>query len=64
MGHGACAAACPVGAITLVFGTETRGVNIPYVSPDYETNIKGVFIVGDRGHGAYKERDNSGHKGG
>lgn len=49
MGHGACAAACPVGAITLVFGTETRGVDIPYVSPDYETNIKGVFIVGELG---------------
>ncbi|MCR4287411.1 MAG: 4Fe-4S dicluster domain-containing protein, partial [Deltaproteobacteria bacterium] len=49
VGHGACAAACPVGAITLVFGTETRGVDIPYVSPDYETNIKGVFIVGELG---------------
>lgn len=49
VGHGACAAACPVGAITLVFGTETRGVDIPYVSPDYESNIKGVFIVGELG---------------
>ncbi len=49
VGHGACAAACPVGAITLVFGTETRGVDIPYVTPNYETNIKGVFIVGELG---------------
>jgi thioredoxin reductase (NADPH) len=49
VGHGACAAACPVGAITLVFGTETRGVEIPYVTPKYETNIKGVYIVGELG---------------
>lgn len=49
VGHGACAAACPVGAITLVFGTETRGVDIPYVTPNFETNIPGVFIVGELG---------------
>lgn len=49
IGHGACAAACPVGAITLVFGTSTRGVDIPYVTPNFETNIKGVFIVGELG---------------
>ncbi|MEK6532145.1 MAG: NAD(P)-binding domain-containing protein [Deltaproteobacteria bacterium] len=49
VGHGACAAACPVGAITLVFGTETRGVDIPCVTPNFETNIKGIFIVGELG---------------
>lgn len=49
VGHGACAAACPVGAITLVFGTETRGVDIPYVTPNFETNVKGVFIAGELG---------------
>lgn len=49
IGHGACAAACPVAAITLVFGTETRGVDIPYVSPNFETNIEGVYIVGELG---------------
>src|SRR4030067_144049 len=49
IGHGACASACPVGAIKLVFGTETRGVDIPYVTPDFETNVKGVFIVGELG---------------
>lgn len=49
IGHGACASACPVGAIKLVFGTETRGVDIPYVTPNFETNIKGIFIVGELG---------------
>ncbi|MBI4746186.1 MAG: 4Fe-4S binding protein, partial [Deltaproteobacteria bacterium] len=49
VGHGACAQACPVGAITLVFGTETRGVDIPYVTPNFETNVKGVFIVSELG---------------
>ncbi|OGP25693.1 MAG: 4Fe-4S ferredoxin [Deltaproteobacteria bacterium GWC2_56_8] len=49
VGHGACAEACPVGAIALVFGTETRGVDIPHLTPDFETNIKGIFIAGELG---------------
>lgn len=49
IGHGACAEACPVGAINLVFGTERRGVDIPMVSPDYETNVPGIFIAGELG---------------
>ncbi|TAK53369.1 MAG: ferredoxin family protein, partial [Gammaproteobacteria bacterium] len=39
IGHGACRTACPEGAITLVFGSETRGVTIPLLSPDFETNV-------------------------
>ncbi|MCW8922470.1 MAG: NAD(P)-binding domain-containing protein [Gammaproteobacteria bacterium] len=49
IGHGACAAACPYDAITLVFGTEKRGVDIPLLSPEFETNIPGIFIAGELG---------------
>ena len=49
IGHGACAAACPVEAITLVFGTARRGVEIPYVKPNFETNVDGLFIAGELG---------------
>jgi thioredoxin reductase (NADPH) len=49
IGHGACKTACPVGAITLVFGTATRGVDIPVVKPNFETDVPGVFIAGELG---------------
>lgn len=49
IGHGACAAACPVQALSLVFGTEKRGMDIPNISPDFETNVPGVFIAGELG---------------
>ena len=49
IGHGACKSACPTDAITLVFGTETRGVDIPNVSPNFETNVPGIFIAGELG---------------
>ncbi len=49
IGHGACKLACPFDAITLVFGTEKRGVDIPTVSPTFETNVPGIFIAGELG---------------
>lgn len=49
IGHGACKAVCPVNAITLVFGTARRGVDIPLVNPDFQTNVPGVFIAGELG---------------
>ena len=49
IGHGACKIACPVGAIELVFGTEHRGMDIPQISPNFETNVAGVFIAGELG---------------
>jgi thioredoxin reductase (NADPH) len=49
IGHGACKAVCPVNAITLVFGTSKRGVDIPFINPDFQTNVPGVFIAGELG---------------
>jgi thioredoxin reductase (NADPH) len=49
IGHGACLSACPVDAIKLVFGTEKRGVDIPSVGPNFETNVEGIFIAGELG---------------
>ncbi len=49
VGHGACYHACPVEAISLFIGTEKRGVELPHVSQEFETNIKGLFIAGELG---------------
>lgn len=49
IGHGACKSACPTGAISLVFGTAERGVDLPKVNPDFQTNVPGVFIAGELG---------------
>jgi thioredoxin reductase (NADPH) len=49
VGHGACFHACPVQAITLCIGTEKRGVELPHISPEFESNIPGLFIAGELG---------------
>jgi len=49
IGHGACRTACPVDAITLVFGTERRGIDIPVLSPKFETTVPGIFVAGELG---------------
>lgn len=49
IGHGACRSACPTQSIELVFGTEKRGVDIPFVDPQFETNVPGIFIAGELG---------------
>ena len=49
IGHGACKIACPFDAISLVFGTEKRGIDIPTVAENFETNIPGIFIAGELG---------------
>jgi thioredoxin reductase len=33
----------------LVFGTEKRGMDIPNLSPNFETNVKNIFIAGELG---------------
>jgi thioredoxin reductase/NAD-dependent dihydropyrimidine dehydrogenase PreA subunit len=49
IGHGACATACPVNAIRLVYGTATRGVELPVVDAHFQTNQPGVYIAGELG---------------
>ncbi len=49
IGHGACKTACPFNAIELVFGTEKRGVDIPLVDEDFQTNVPGIYIAGELG---------------
>lgn len=49
IGHGACFRACPVEAISLWIGTEKRGVDLPHVSPTFETNVPGIYIAGELG---------------
>jgi thioredoxin reductase/NAD-dependent dihydropyrimidine dehydrogenase PreA subunit len=49
IGHGACLAACPFDAIKLVFGTEKRGIDIPNVTSEFETNVPGIYIAGELG---------------
>lgn len=49
VGHGACFHACPVEAISLRIGTEKRGVDLPHVKPNYETNVHGIYIAGELG---------------
>ncbi len=49
VGHGMCERVCPTDAITLVFGTESRGVELPRIKENYETNVAGLYIVGELG---------------
>ncbi|MDZ4707142.1 MAG: NAD(P)-binding domain-containing protein [Saprospiraceae bacterium] len=49
IGHGACFHACPVQAISLVIGTEKRGVELPHVNQNFETNVAGIYIAGELG---------------
>ncbi|MCD6597312.1 MAG: NAD(P)-binding domain-containing protein, partial [Bacteroidales bacterium] len=41
--------ACPTQAISLCIGTEKRGVELPHVDYNFETNIHGIFIAGELG---------------
>jgi len=49
VGHGACFHACPTHAISLRIGTEQRGVELPHVNQNFETNIPGISIAGELG---------------
>ena len=49
IGHGACFHACPTQAIMLCIGTEKRGVELPHINQNFETNVNGMFIAGELG---------------
>jgi len=49
IGHGACFHACPTQAIMLCIGTEKRGVELPHVNQNFETNVNGIYIAGELG---------------
>jgi dihydropyrimidine dehydrogenase (NAD+) subunit PreT len=49
IGHGRCAAECPVNAIRLVFGSAERGIDLPEVDEVFESSRQGVHVVGELG---------------
>lgn len=49
VGHGKCAEVCPTQGITLSADGVLRTVTVPLVKENFETNIPGIFIVGELG---------------
>jgi thioredoxin reductase/ferredoxin len=49
IGHGLCAEACPVGAIEIVIASPSVTADLPHLSPEQETSIRNLFIVGELG---------------
>ncbi|MCB2204039.1 NAD(P)-binding domain-containing protein [bacterium] len=49
IGHSLCAEACPVGAIEIVMANPGISADMPQLTGEYETNVPGMFIVGELG---------------
>jgi thioredoxin reductase/NAD-dependent dihydropyrimidine dehydrogenase PreA subunit len=49
IGHGLCERSCPVEAISLVFGGQKRGVELPRIQENFETNVPGIYVIGELG---------------
>lgn len=60
-GHGECVGACPIGAIALGAGATVTRVTVPQVDANFETNVPGLYIVGELGgRGLIKNAINEG----
>jgi len=60
-GHGECVRGCPVGAISVTMGTAVNRVSVPLVDANFETNVPGLYIVGELGgRGLIKNAINEG----
>ena len=49
IGHSLCAEACPVGAIEMVMAKASMGADMPRLTPEHETSVENMFIVGELG---------------
>src|ERR1035437_4432925 len=49
IGHGLCADACPVGAIAMVLASPAMAADMPRLTPEYETSLENLFVVGELG---------------
>ncbi len=60
-GHAKCAEVCPTQAITLTVGGVLQTLRVPTVRENFETNVPGIFIVGElSGMGLIKTAVNEG----
>ncbi|HEX8925641.1 MAG TPA: NAD(P)-binding domain-containing protein [Terriglobales bacterium] len=49
IGHAMCAEACPVGAIEMVMAAPGVGADLPQLTPEFETSVPNLFIIGELG---------------
>ncbi len=49
IGHSLCADACPVGAIEMVMASPSMSADMPFLTPEHETSIPNLFIIGELG---------------
>ncbi len=49
IGHALCAEACPVGAITMVMASPSVSADLPFLTFEFETSVRNLFIAGELG---------------
>jgi thioredoxin reductase/Pyruvate/2-oxoacid:ferredoxin oxidoreductase delta subunit len=49
IGHSLCAEVCPVGAITMILASPSMGSDMPQLTPEFETSVPNMYIVGELG---------------